>query len=154
MSRVTDRVGTLGTSTRQLEDFGFSPEEFKTDSSQVLPPELSPLQSQEISDLIGSSRASDQIRLHVPTKADPFMGLNGPERQDHFLLKQVIEKGANKIAIELVDLLQSSIEGVSDESLGFMRASLVREHNMLELLKRLTASMGYVHNQIIGNQEG
>ena len=136
------------------EGVGQTLEEVKLERAQVLPAEIAPLATQQLMNLIGFARSTDQLRLNVPEAANPFQSSPTGPKQDYLLLQSVVRRLENDVSKLLVDQLQRPPIGLSEQSVGFMRASLAREHNMLQLINGLTTSMGQIHNRIVGSQEG
>lgn len=153
MERISGKTSQLGPQTGHTQGIGHSLDELKFEKAKALPAEIAPMPSRELSDLIGGSRACDQIRLHVPKAANPFQAFPHGPKSDYFLLQSVVSKTSSQISLELVKMLTKP-EETSDASRSFMRASLAREHSMLELIKSLSDSMGQVHHRIVGSQEG
>lgn len=130
-------------------------EEFKAERTKLLSAEVAPLSTREVMDLIGVTRANDHLRLHVPAAANPFQNSPLGQRQDYIVLHRLLSRAQkSRASDEIIGLLQGELPQISEESVSFMRASLAREHNMLELLSDLIDSMGLIHNRIIGSQEG
>lgn len=154
MERVSSKAGQLAPNTDHVESVGHTLDELKPAQTQALPAEIAPLPSRELLNFLGGSRVSEQIRLHVPEAANPFQSSPSGPKHDYFLLQRVIQRSNSDIANAIVTRLQLPSSDLSEQSMAFMRASLAREHNMLELLKSLTDSMGRVHNRVVGSQEG
>jgi hypothetical protein len=125
-----------------------TPEEIRLGRTQLLTAELAPLSTKQVMDLIGATRANDQLRLNVPeSRSSP--------KQDFFVLHNLMARTASSdVSSKLIALLQEPQIDLAPESANFMRASLAREHNMLELVKEMMDSMSHIHNRIIGSQEG
>lgn len=153
MQRIPSKTGPLD-SNRYADNFGHTADELRPEKAVALPAEIAPLASRELHDLLGTTRGSDQIRLDVPKSASPFLNTQNGKKHDYFLLQSLVRKSNSEVSKELVSQLQDKALGISPKDVGFMRASLAREHSMLELLRDLTDSMGTVHNRIVGSQEG
>lgn len=149
---VEGRIGQP--SVGYTEGVGQTLEEVKLERTQALPAEIAPLPTKQLMDLIGGARSTDHLRLNMPEAANPFQASPTGPKQDYFLIQNVVRRSKSEVSKQLVSQLQRPVRGVSEQSVSFMRASLAREHNMLELLGGLMDSMGQIHNRVVGSQEG
>lgn len=132
---------------------GLTSEEVKINQGQeTTTPDVAPIAQRGPVEFIQPSTSSDQLRLAVPTAANPFATPTGP-RHDYMMVRTALARTRHDSSRALVGLLKDPPAGLASESVERMRASLSREHAMLALLQNLQEMQEQIYGRIIGGQE-
>jgi hypothetical protein len=132
-----------------------TPDEIRPSQTKLLNADLAPLATRELMALIGGARASEHLRLNVPQSANPFQHSPSGQKHDYFILRDLVARSKRSLETNaIVTLLEQTPVGISEEEANFMRASLAREYNMLDLVQEVVQSVGHIHTRIVGSQEG
>ncbi len=137
----------------KVVDGGMTVDELKVHQGQMLKtPEAMPIAQRGPVEFIAPTTSSDQLRLAVPTAANPFATPLGP-RHDHMMVRTALGRSHTDTAKRLMGLLRDPPGTLPGDSVERMRASLAREHSMLGLLQNLQEMQEQIYGRIIGNQE-
>jgi hypothetical protein len=114
--------------------------------------EAQPIAQRGPVEFIAPTTSSEQLRLAVPTAANPYATPTGP-KHDHMLVRKALARSHEPVAGDLVGLLKQNPSGIGQREASQMRASLAREHAMLGLLQNMQEMQEHIYGRIIGSQE-
>lgn len=133
---------------------GMTADELKVHQGiKVSKADASPIAQRGPVEFISPTTSSEFLRLAVPEAANPYATPTGP-RHDHMMIRKALHRGSTDISKALTQALKQPPSGVKPEDADRMRASVMREHHMLQLLKTLQEMQEQIYGRIIGTQQG
>jgi hypothetical protein len=113
-----------------------------------------PLQDIKSKELISGRFPSEQLRLAVPSIANPFEHSPLGPRHDYHIVSDVVNRFASSAAKNLIALLQSPPRNIPERDISHMRASVARENKMIKLLQDRLSDADRIHGAITRDREG
>ena len=145
------RFGWVSPSGENVIPSGVTADELKIQQIKPGSPSIAPIAQRAPVEFLTPSTSSEDLRLTVPTAANPYATPLGP-RHDHVMIRKAMARLGGDIGRMITTALKAYPAGNADGDK--MRASLAREHKMFEVLEPLQQMTEEIYAQMIGNQQG